>query len=52
MTHTDSSNRLNIANALWIDKKFTVNDNYKGILSSKYNAELIHTSMGEIKYEV
>ena len=40
MTQTNSSNRLNIANALWIDKKFTVNDNYKGIVSSKYNAEL------------
>ena len=41
MTQTNSSNRLNIANALWIDENFTVNDNYKGILSSKYNAELI-----------
>jgi serpin B len=40
MTSTNSSNRLNIANALWIDENFTVNDNYKGILSSKYNAEL------------
>lgn len=36
----DSSNYLNISNAIWIQKEFTVKENYKNKIIQKYSSDL------------
>lgn len=40
ITWRDSSNYLNISNAIWIQKDFSVKENYKKIIKQKYSSDL------------